>query len=155
MNGPTARARRVERGQATLEFLGALPIVLVVILLCLQAFISVVAYERVHNAARTGARLMTMQGLSTAETQEAAQEALPGWLVEDPSAPACGAGQSPDQDDCTPEERCVSDGEEQPWEKTCVFVGSPGSVTVRTEIPLLFPGAPLIFPIEATVEMPT
>lgn len=155
MTGSRARTRRWDSGQLTLEFMGIFPLILIVVLLCLQAFITVVGYERAHNAARTGARLMSMNGLSPAETQEATRAALPDWLIKETSAPVCGPDQDPASDDCIPERRCVRDGAEQPWEKTCVFVSDPATVTVRTEIPLLFPGAPLIFPIESTVEMPS
>lgn len=153
---PGGRGRSAtDRGQATIEFLGIFPLVLVVVLMCLQAFITVVGYERTHNAARAGARLMSMNGLSAAETRQATLGALPDWLVKEPSVPVCEPGQDPADDDCVPEHRCVRDGEQKPWETTCVFVNDPATVTVQTEIPLLFPGAPLIYPIESTVEMPS
>lgn len=154
MTGGRTDPRR-DSGQVTLEFMGIFPLVLVAILLCLQAFITVVGYERAHNAARTGARLMSMNGLSAPEAREATRGALPDWLVKQPSAPTCEPDQEPAADDCVPQRRCVRDGETKPWEATCVFVREPATVTVRTEIPLLFPGAPLIFPIESTVEMPS
>ena len=139
-----------ERGQVIFEFIGVLPVVLAGLALCLQGLITVVAYERVHNAARSGARIASMGG----DGREAAREALPGWLVEQPSKPPCDEGETSRKDGCLETYKCVEDGQEKPWETTCFLFEEPATITVRTEIPLLFPGAPLVIPIESTVEMP-
>lgn len=147
------RGRR-ESGQTTIEFVGILPFLVIAVVLALQAYVTVVAFERVHNAARTAARVSSMGG----DGAEEGWKALPEWLVEDADAPVCEDDQSPRTHPCVPEERCVEDGHERPWETTCVYVTETDTglaATVRTELPLLFPGAPLVFPIEKTVEMPT
>lgn len=162
MNTASKNAGRRERGQVTLEFVGIFPLVLIVILICLQAFVTVVAYERVHNAARTGARTASMGRDGT----NAAWGALPGWLIKEPRLPLCEDNDRPVEDGCLETYSCVQDGEKEQREKTCIdirfasesvddSVTSGVRATVRTEIPLLFPGAPLVFPIEVSVEMPT
>lgn len=146
--------RLLERGQTTIEFVGILPFLIIAIVLAVQAYMTVVGFERVHNAARTAARVASMGGDGEAE----GWAALPKWLIEEASGPTCEVGQDHETAGCIPAERCVEDGQDKPWETTCVYVYATETglaATVKTELPLLFPGAPLVFPIERTVEMPT
>lgn len=163
---------RQDGGQVLIQFVGIIPVLIVVILLCMQAYVTVTAYERVHNAARTAARLDVKKDLSAGGAQQVAEDTLPAWLVENPELPRCEGNETPEDDDCLPDRicsdgedpehnrclpknRCVLDGEEKPWEHTCISRPKPGKITVKTEIPLLFKGAPLVFPIEQTVTMPS
>lgn len=71
-----ARERSPERGQATIEFVTLTPWLIVAGVAAFQAYVTVVAVERVDNAARTGARVESMGR----DGAGAAADALPGWL---------------------------------------------------------------------------
>ncbi|WP_131741440.1 TadE/TadG family type IV pilus assembly protein [Actinomadura roseirufa] len=77
----TARARRPgrERGSATLEFAGLLPMVLILILFCFEALMASTSVERVENAARTGAR-EAAKAHDRGVCVRRANAAMPGWL---------------------------------------------------------------------------
>jgi hypothetical protein len=64
-----------DRGQATIELLGALPIVLAVCLALVQALAAGVARELADHAAEAGAVAL----LQDADPGAAARAALPGW----------------------------------------------------------------------------
>ena len=66
------------RGQAALELLGALPLVLVVCLGVVQALAAGVARELADHAAEAGAMAL----LQDADPRDAARRALPGWARE-------------------------------------------------------------------------
>ncbi|MQA85131.1 MAG: hypothetical protein GEV03_11020 [Streptosporangiales bacterium] len=70
------RGKPDDGGQATIEFLTLTPWLLIAGIAAFQAYITVVAIERVDNAARTGARVESMGR----DGGQAAAEALPGWL---------------------------------------------------------------------------
>lgn len=85
-NGPSARQTyrgrgkhrggTGDRGQATIEFLTLTPWLIIAGVAAFQAYVTVVAVERVDNAARTGARVESMGR----DGARAAAEALPEWL---------------------------------------------------------------------------
>jgi hypothetical protein len=71
----SARPPAGERGQATVELVGMLPLALLVALATGQLLAAGAARELAGNAAEAGAVAM-IQGL---EPADAAREALPGW----------------------------------------------------------------------------
>jgi hypothetical protein len=71
----TARSPASEVGQATVEFVGMLPLALLVALAAGQLLAAGAARELAGNAAEAGA-VALIQGL---EPADAAREALPGW----------------------------------------------------------------------------
>jgi hypothetical protein len=71
----TARPPASEGGQATVEFVGMLPLALLVALAAGQLLAAGAARELAGNAAEAGA-VALIQGL---EPADAAREALPGW----------------------------------------------------------------------------
>ncbi|MFD3688371.1 TadE/TadG family type IV pilus assembly protein [Nocardiopsis sp. NPDC058631] len=72
--------RDSDRGGPLLEFAAIFPILLMVAVIAIEAFLAFVAVERLESAARAGARVAGAQQLPGAET--AAREALPSWLDE-------------------------------------------------------------------------
>lgn len=68
-----------ERGQATIEFLALTPWLVIAGIAAFQAYLTVVAVERVDNAARTAARVESMGR----DGASAAADAIPGWLASD------------------------------------------------------------------------
>ncbi|MFE5511188.1 TadE/TadG family type IV pilus assembly protein [Streptomyces sp. NPDC056529] len=79
----TARAgsRRDDRGQAALEFLGWLPVLLLVGLLVVQLGLGAFAAQQAGTAARAAARVVADPDAETS-AQQAAQEAVSGWLAD-------------------------------------------------------------------------
>lgn len=75
--GPRARD---DRGGPLLEFAAMFPILLLVAVVAIEAFLAFVAVERLESAARAGARVAGERQLEGAEA--AAREALPTWLDE-------------------------------------------------------------------------
>lgn len=65
-----------DRGQASIEFLTLTPWLLLAGIAAFQAYITVVAVERVDNAARTAARVESMGR----DGAGAGADALPEWL---------------------------------------------------------------------------
>nr|WP_026122384.1 TadE/TadG family type IV pilus assembly protein [Nocardiopsis halotolerans] len=75
------RSRRDgDRGGPLLEFAAMFPILLMVAVLAIEAFLSFVAVERLESAARAGARVAGAERLEGAEAT--ARESLPSWLDE-------------------------------------------------------------------------
>jgi len=66
---------RGERGQASVELVGVLPLIVVVVLAAGQALAAGVARELADHAAEAGAVAM----YQSADPQDAARRALPGW----------------------------------------------------------------------------
>lgn len=74
-----AFATRNEDGQAAVELVVAVPIILVALLAVAQLAIAGFALWTAGDAARTGARAELVGG----DPEEAARSVLPGWLEED------------------------------------------------------------------------
>lgn len=71
----TRRRRRGETGQASVELVAALPLIVVVVLAAAQALAAGVARELADHAAEAGAVAM----FQSADPAKAARAALPGW----------------------------------------------------------------------------
>jgi hypothetical protein len=69
----------VERGQATVELVAALPALLLVALVALQLLVAGYAMTLADGAAEAGALALASGGSAA----EAAREALPGWAEDD------------------------------------------------------------------------
>ncbi len=69
-----------DRGGPLLEFAAIFPVLLMVAVLAIEAFLAFVAAERLESAARAGARVAGTERLEGAEA--AARHALPSWLDE-------------------------------------------------------------------------
>lgn len=69
-----------DRGGPLLEFAAIFPILLVVAVVSVEAFLAFVAAERLESAARAGARVAGTEQLAGAEA--AARRSLPSWLDE-------------------------------------------------------------------------
>ena len=67
-----------ERGQATVEVVGILPVLVVVVLAIAQALAAGVARELADHAAEAGAVAL----LQSADPADAARRAVPGWARE-------------------------------------------------------------------------
>lgn len=122
---------RDDTGQASLQFAGVFPILLFVSLLCFKVYATVVAVERVENAARTGAREASIAH-SPGLCQTKAMAALPSWLTERQKGEDGGP-------------RATATG----WGGLNVV-----SCRVRAKIPVLWPAVPLDFTVDRTVHMP-
>jgi pilus assembly protein CpaE len=73
------RRLRGDAGQATIEFVGSLSVILFTALAIWQLLIVMWAYNETSNAARTAARVESRGG----DTRKAARNALPGPLRDD------------------------------------------------------------------------
>ncbi|GAA0206840.1 hypothetical protein GCM10008944_25870 [Cytobacillus oceanisediminis] len=73
--------RRSERGTSTLEVVGVVPLVVIVIMLLAQVALSLYAITTAQTAVRQAARAES-QGSGTATT--VLNESLPGWLEVGP-----------------------------------------------------------------------
>ncbi|QVQ54774.1 pilus assembly protein TadE [Spiractinospora alimapuensis] len=62
-----------------MEFAAYLPILLLVVVVALETFLTFVAMERMHSAAGLGARLASTDGVETARA--AAERSLPEWVA--------------------------------------------------------------------------
>ncbi|MER7759124.1 TadE/TadG family type IV pilus assembly protein [Streptomyces sp. NPDC097619] len=71
------RALRSDRGQVALEFLGWLPLLLLVALICIQVGLIGYAAQQAGTAARTAARMDSLHGEGGAA---AGRAAVSGWL---------------------------------------------------------------------------
>ena len=88
VRGRRARLRSVgERGQATVEVLGILPVVLVVAWAACQALAAGAARELADHAAEAGAVAL----LQDADPRDAARGALPGWARDRLAVHVAGA----------------------------------------------------------------
>lgn len=67
-----------DRGTAAVEYMSTVGIFLVVLVCCLEAYVSFSTVEKVEDAARTGARVGSM--VDADEGKKQAEAALPGWL---------------------------------------------------------------------------
>jgi hypothetical protein len=76
--GATRRFTAGERGQATIEVLGVLPVVLAIAFAACQALAAGAARELADHAAEAGAVAL----LEDADPGDAARGALPGWARE-------------------------------------------------------------------------
>ncbi|WP_411071610.1 TadE/TadG family type IV pilus assembly protein [Streptomyces sp. cmx-4-25] len=79
----TARAgsRKDDRGQAALEFLGWLPVLLLVGLLAVQLGLAAFAAQQAGTAARAAARVVSDPDADMG-AQQAAKEAVSDWLAD-------------------------------------------------------------------------
>jgi hypothetical protein len=73
--GAARRSMSAERGQATIELVGVLPLILVVACAVCQALAAGAARELADHAAEAGAVAL----LQDADPRDAARHALPGW----------------------------------------------------------------------------
>ncbi|MCD2464705.1 pilus assembly protein [Streptomyces sp. MBT42] len=86
------RTGRRDRGQAAIEYLGFLPILLIVGLAGLQLGIAAYAAQQAGTAARAAARAESSDEEDGPDAQTAADAAVSGWI--DPSAvPSRGSGE--------------------------------------------------------------
>lgn len=117
---------RDERGQASIEFTGLLPYLLLAAVFGWQVLLITTTINSAENAARAGSRVAGMGG----NGDSAATEALPPWLRDHRVAPLPGGG--------------------------CGGGGGSTAVTVCLEIPVLFPGVGFDeFQISRSAEFPT
>lgn len=123
------KRRHDDHGQASIQFIGVFPIVLVIALLCMKVFITMTAVEDVDNAARTGAREAS-KNHNPVLCESEALSALPGWL-KDKTDDGVGA--------------------------TATGSGDPvGAIACRVQakIPVIWQGVPFNFTVDRTVYMP-
>lgn len=85
---PTSRTR--DRGQAAIEYLGFLPILLIVGLAGLQLGIAAYAAQQAGTAARAAARAATTDEENAPDCETAGRAAVSGWV--DPEIGGCGEG---------------------------------------------------------------
>jgi hypothetical protein len=79
MSTALRRKAKGDRGAAVIEFVGVLPLTLVIILVAFEALMAGTTVERVENAARTGARLASQRQEASTCTGSAL-DAMPSWL---------------------------------------------------------------------------
>ncbi|MFE2556424.1 TadE/TadG family type IV pilus assembly protein [Streptomyces sp. NPDC059352] len=84
------RTRARDRGQAAIEYLGFLPILLIVGLAGLQLGIAAYAAQQAGTAARAAARAATTDEENAPDCETAGRAAVSGWV--DPEIGGCGAG---------------------------------------------------------------
>ncbi|MFJ4339254.1 TadE/TadG family type IV pilus assembly protein [Streptomyces sp. NPDC088915] len=76
------RPRKDDRGQAALEFLGWLPVLLLVGLLVVQLGLGAFAAQQAGTAARAAARVVAADPDAGMNARQAAQEAVSDWLAD-------------------------------------------------------------------------
>lgn len=81
------RRLRDESGTAAVEFIGALPWMIVAALVAWQLLLVGATASAAENAARSGGRAASNGG----SAEEVARESLPGWLRDGASVSATGA----------------------------------------------------------------
>ncbi|MQY03858.1 TadE/TadG family type IV pilus assembly protein [Actinomadura macrotermitis] len=69
---------RRDRGTAATEYMSVIGLFLLVLVLCLEAYVAFSTIEKVEDAARTGARVGSMEGAFAG--QAAAERVMPGWI---------------------------------------------------------------------------
>ncbi|GGU73199.1 septum formation initiator [Streptomyces litmocidini] len=89
-NPPQGRPR--DRGQAAIEYLGFLPILLIVGMAGLQLGVAAYAAQQAGTAARAAARAVTTDDEPRLDAQTAATEATSGW-VKPMAVPSGGDGE--------------------------------------------------------------
>ncbi|MEV5430070.1 TadE/TadG family type IV pilus assembly protein [Streptomyces sp. NPDC052701] len=82
------RARR-DRGQAAIEYLGFLPILLIVALAAVQLGLIAYTAQQAGTAARAGARSASLRG----SAQEACTSAVSGWLADGTTCTGAAGGE--------------------------------------------------------------
>ncbi|MGA5130506.1 TadE/TadG family type IV pilus assembly protein [Streptomyces olivoreticuli] len=95
-NGPAPTQGHRDRGSASIELLGFLPVLLLVALAALQLGLAAYAAQQAGSAARAAARTAS-QDDPRITPADAGRAALSGWLRTDgePDAPPCeGAGET-------------------------------------------------------------
>ncbi|UQA93360.1 TadE/TadG family type IV pilus assembly protein [Streptomyces halobius] len=89
------RGRGRDRGQASIEFLGFLPILLIVALAVVQLGLGAYAVQQAGTGARAAARTASMDEADrTADPQTAGRAAMSGWLADDATISVTGGGGS-------------------------------------------------------------
>ncbi|MEU7294115.1 TadE/TadG family type IV pilus assembly protein [Streptomyces exfoliatus] len=81
-------ARRRDRGQAAIEYLGFLPILLIVGLAGLQLGVAAYAAQQAGTAARAAARAASMRDEENAPDAEAVGFAAADWVIDVEAGPA-------------------------------------------------------------------
>lgn len=74
--------RRTDRGQVAIEYLGFLPLLLLVALLAIQAGLAAYTTAQAGTAARAAARTAS-KDFPTGDAHTAARDAMSDWLAED------------------------------------------------------------------------
>ncbi|GCD43353.1 TadE/TadG family type IV pilus assembly protein [Streptomyces paromomycinus] len=88
-----ARRRRDDRGQVSVEFLGFLPILLVIALAVIQLGLAAYAVQQAGTGARAAARTATLDEADRKTTPEAAgKAAMSGWIAADAGVQASEGG---------------------------------------------------------------
>ncbi|ADI07321.1 hypothetical protein SBI_04200 [Streptomyces bingchenggensis BCW-1] len=89
------RARRRDRGSASIEFLGFLPVLILVALAAVQLGLAAYAVQQAGTAARAAARTASLDEVKTSPAA-AGLAAMSGWLAEgtDVGVTPCGDGQA-------------------------------------------------------------
>lgn len=67
-----------DRGSAATEYMATIGLFLFVLVACFEAYVAFSTIEKVEEAARTGARVGSMQGAGAGSA--AAERVMPGWL---------------------------------------------------------------------------
>ena len=131
------RRVRGDRGQAGVQYIGLLPLLVIVVAVCIKIYIMINTVEQIDNAARTGARTASINH-SPAQCPTAALDALPTWL----KAP-------PESDDR------LEDGSGQ-WARATVSGSGLDTISCRVEarVPVLWQGVPFDLTVNRTVHMP-
>ncbi|MFE3768416.1 TadE/TadG family type IV pilus assembly protein [Streptomyces sp. NPDC059122] len=89
------RARGADRGSASLEFLGILPVLLVVALAAVQLGLAAYAVQQAGTAARAAARTASMDRADQeTDPQTAGRAAISGWVADHASITVGGSGDS-------------------------------------------------------------
>ncbi|MEU9121341.1 TadE family protein [Streptomyces sp. NPDC048506] len=87
------RGRGDDRGQASIEFLGFLPILLVVALAVVQLGLAAYTVQQAGTAARAAARTASMDRADReTDPQTAGREAISGWVAERATIVVGGGG---------------------------------------------------------------
>ncbi|WP_225799408.1 TadE/TadG family type IV pilus assembly protein [Streptomyces sp. NK15101] len=86
------RKERRDRGQAAIEYLGFLPLLLIVGMAGLQLGVAAYAAQQAGTAARAAARAMTTDDEPRLDAQTAATEATSSW-VKPEAVPLVGDGE--------------------------------------------------------------
>ncbi|MFE1234387.1 TadE/TadG family type IV pilus assembly protein [Streptomyces sp. NPDC058745] len=79
--GPTRTGRRRDRGQVAIEYLGFLPVLLLVALAGIQLGLAAYAAQQAGTGARAAARAAT-QDDSTLDPETAGRSAMSGWIAD-------------------------------------------------------------------------
>ncbi|MFI8288955.1 septum site-determining protein [Streptomyces sp. ms191] len=79
--GGPARTRRSDRGQVAIEYLGFLPVLLLVALAGIQLGLAAYAAQQAGTGARAAARAAT-QDDSTLDPETAGRSAMSGWIAD-------------------------------------------------------------------------